>query len=107
MIIENDTIHFKQGWIEKQTRLNHLGLIKKTETTNKFNCIINLEDKFDKYGSNDNIYFKVNDSNAIGSSPIEKVLTFTIDKPSNEIDLYFYKQGDWTKFKEIKIKNGH
>jgi hypothetical protein len=106
VIIENDTMTFKHGWIERQTRLNHLGLFKKTEYTDKNNCIIVLDGKFDKYGYNSNIYFKVDDSDANGASPIERTLTFSIDKALNEKTLYFFKQGDWTTFKQIKIKNG-
>lgn len=103
LIIDNDTLVFKYGWIEKQTRLNHHGLFKKTEETGKMNFIIGLKGKFDKYGYNDSIYFKVNDSDSNGASPINKVLSFTIEKQMNDLSIYFFKQGDWTKFKEIKI----
>lgn len=104
IIIGNDTVTLKYGWIEKQTRLNHSGLLKRTETTDQINCVINLEGKFDKYGYNDSLYYKVNESDVNGANPVSKIITFSIGKSTNVISLYFFKQGEWTKFKEIKIK---
>ena len=109
--LSNDTItignykfSFKQGWIERQTRLNHLSLFEKTELTGESNCIIVLNGKFNKYDSNDSVCYKVNDSNALGSDYITKTLSFTVDKSLKEQRLYYHKNGEWTKYREIKIK---
>ena len=109
--LSNDTItignykfSFKQGWIERQTRLNHLGLFEKNELTGENNCIIVLNGKFNKYDCNDSVCYKVNDSNALGSDYITKTLSFTVDKSLKVQRLFFHRDGEWTKYKEIKIE---
>jgi hypothetical protein len=94
VIIGSDTVTFKYGWIEKQTRINHGGFLKRTDTTDQINCIINLLGKFDKYGYNDSLCYKMNESEVNGANPVSKIITFSIDKSTNMISLYFFKQGE-------------
>lgn len=104
LIIGNDTFTFKQGWFERQTRLNHLGLFRKTEFTGENNCIIVLDGKFDKFDSNNCVFYNVNDSNVSGSNLISRNISFKIDNSLKEQSLYFHNQNDWTKYKRIKVK---
>ena len=109
--LSNDTIKtgnykfsLKQGWIERQTRINHLGLFKRTEFTGENNCIIVLNGQFDEYEYNDSIRYEVNDSNASDSQYITKTLSFTVDKSLKEQRIFFHKADELTKHNEIKIK---
>ena len=107
VIIGNDTIKFKQGWVEKRFLSHDFGIFKKKDFTSNNNYVILLTAKFNKYDYNDSIQWKVNDTSEYGSNFLYSRLTFTIDKTKNEVELSFFKNNDNPIKKIIKIKTGN
>lgn len=91
-------IKIVEGWYEKQTRVNHFGLTKRTELTGKVNCIIHFDKAFDI------VHFNINDSSINGAKPVRNC-AFPIDDLPQEINLYFFDDNDTTdKYKKIQLK---
>lgn len=94
----NAKIKIEEAWFEKQTRINHLGLIKRTELTGKINCIIHFDKSFDM------IHFNINDS-TINGARLVRNFAFEVDELPKEINLYFFDDNDTTdKYKKIQLK---
>jgi len=100
-----DTFKISQGWIEKQTRTNHLGLFRKSEITNNNYCTLIFKGDFRKDTSDNKILFKQDCKNSVGYHDLAKSVVLTIDNQESEVSLDFYsqKEGNWLKFKNIKI----
>lgn len=100
-----DTFYIKNGWLQAQTRINHLGLIKKTERTENNYCLLEINGKMDKNEIDRKVYYNVNDTSSNGSRPIQTIIGFPIYKNSNEFEITLFNAKDKFKaFKKVIIK---
>lgn len=100
-----DTFYIKDGWLQAQTRINHLGLIKKTERAENNYCLLEINGKFDKNEIDRTVYYNVNTNDSNGSMPIQTIISFPITKTSNEFEITLFNAKDKFKaFKKIIIK---
>lgn len=87
-----DTFTVNNGWVEKEIKIDNSGIRKKNIETGKFNIIIKINGKFDKYGFYDKIYFKshedINDNRA---SQLRNEITFNVPLRNDSASLYFFK----------------
>ena len=103
LINEDDTFIIKKGWIEKQMKFNHKGLIKRTEITNKVYWTFNVEGNFENLNYYDNsIYYKLKGNNSVGLSFLEQNISLTFDKLDSIYHLEFYNN-DRVKINEMEI----
>lgn len=104
IIIGKDTVIFRQGWVERQTRLNHTGIIRKTEFTDGNNVIIYADGHFDGYGYVNNLLCNVNDTSTGHGVSISKRMNFTIADSTKELLFSFLRSGEWKVIKGFSIK---
>ncbi len=104
---KSDTVKLKYGWIEKSILIDNSGIIKKRIETTKYNLIIKLDGKFNENSPFRRIYYKIDNPNVSGASPIDNIITFGVNDIKDTILLYFFKDEDdnvknFKLIKEIK-----
>lgn len=103
--LEKDTFYIKNGWLQAQTRRNHLSLIKRIERTENNYCLLEINGKFDKSEIIRNVYYKVNDTDPSGSMPLQNIVSFPISKTDNEFEITLFNAKEKFKaFKKIIIR---
>jgi len=97
-----DTFIIKSGWIEHQTKSNHMGIFKKTEKTDMQYCTFLIKGKFEHLNYDRNIYYEMKTPNSSGYQQLDSVITLILDKKVNKYRLAFYNN-KFDKIKEVEI----
>ncbi len=103
LVYKSDSVNI-QGWIEKKILIDNSGFSKKIIDTKKYNGIIKMNGCYNDSTPFNRIYYKIDNPDINGASPIEKTVTFGVNNLNDTIKIYFFKDLDDTvkNFKLIK-----
>lgn len=85
---EGDTVALLSGWLEREVRIDHTGLIKRLEPTGYVLGFIPLEKNSDR--PMNGLYYKQNSSDVNGARPMNDIIRFRVLESDSIVHLTFF-----------------
>ena len=89
IIRKKDTFRLGNGWTEYETQFDHMNLVPRNVKTGNLIYLVQIKGIKSPLGIYDNLQWQINDSSAIGSEPIDSVISFRSVPSKKENILYF------------------